>query len=123
MLGHYFQDFDTVELNNTFYRLPTLEMVRAWADAVPEGFLFAVKGNRFITHNLKFNNPQNALERFLPVVELLGKKVRANPVSDSPAMASQLERLETFLSLLPRHHYYAFELRDRAGCAHPCSTF
>ena len=52
--------FDTVELNNSFYRLPTIEAFAAWRDAAPSKFRFAVKGSRFLTHNKKLKEPEQA---------------------------------------------------------------
>src|SRR5438270_485858 len=75
MLKFYLQHFDTVELNNTFYRLPTLEALAQWRDTVPEGFIFAVKGSRFLTHNKKLKEPEQALQNLLPLVERLGRKL------------------------------------------------
>ncbi|MEA2570514.1 MAG: hypothetical protein QOI24_2515 [Acidobacteriota bacterium] len=57
MLAHYLRDFDTVELNNTFYHLPKEESFDAWRDATPRDFLFAVKGSRFLTHLIKLKDP------------------------------------------------------------------
>src|SRR5690242_12317080 len=62
MFQLYTEHFDTVELNNSFYRLPSAETFSAWRDAAPAGFVYAVKASRFITHNLKLKNPQNALD-------------------------------------------------------------
>ena len=74
-LSYYLEHFDTVELNNTFYRLPTFEAMNAWRENTPENFLFAVKGSRFITHNLKLSRPENAIQNILPRAETLGKKL------------------------------------------------
>ena len=58
MLAYYLRDFDTVELNNTFYQLPKEESFDAWRDSTPRDFLFAVKGSRFITHMIKLKDAQ-----------------------------------------------------------------
>src|SRR5438270_5587967 len=75
MLAYYVQHFDTVEINNSFYRLPTEKAVQMWRDSTPPGFLFAVKASRYITHNKKLSDPQSALKTFMPVVEILGRKL------------------------------------------------
>ena len=112
MLGLYVRDFDTVELNNSFYRLPKPETMRAWRDAVPEGFVFAVKASRYITHNLKLKNPQNALDKFLPVAAELGVKLGPILFQTPPSWKVNVGRLEEFLGALPRELRYAFEFRE-----------
>src|SRR3954463_10165033 len=61
---HYATRFDTVEINNTFYRLPEAPTFATWARRAPPGFLFAVKASRFLTHMKKLNDPAEPLERF-----------------------------------------------------------
>src|SRR3954452_9679088 len=65
----YRTQFPTVEINNTFYRLPTLKMVEGWAEKAPAGFLYAVKGSRFITHMKKLTNLNGALKKFFDHIE------------------------------------------------------
>lgn len=65
MFEFYQRHFDTVELNNSFYRLPTAEAFAAWRDAAPSNFIFAVKGSRFLTHNKKHKDPEQALQNLL----------------------------------------------------------
>ncbi len=112
MFDFYAQRFDTVELNNSFYRLPSEETFRAWADAAPKGFTFAVKASRFITHNLKLKNPQNALDNILSRAEVMGKKLGPLLFQLPPRWKKNVERLEEFLSALPRYHRYVFEFRE-----------
>ena len=112
MLSHYIQHFDAVELNNTFYRLPKLTALQSWRDNTPPDFCFAVKASRFITHNKKLKDPQNALDNLLPlVVEGLGPKLGPILFQTPPFWQCNLERLEQFLAALPRELRYAFELR------------
>src|SRR5689334_12696731 len=73
MLGYYAQHFDTVELNNTFYKLPDETSVAQWRDSSPEQFEFAVKGSRFLTHMKKLKDPAAGLERFFSRADLLGR--------------------------------------------------
>lgn len=119
MLGLYMREFDTVELNNSFYMLPKPATVLAWRDAVPENFVWALKASRYITHNLKLKNPQNALDKFLPIAEMLGKKLGPILFQLPPKWKVNLQRLEEFLSLMPRHHRYAFELREPSWMCAP----
>jgi len=62
-LGYYAARFDTVEINNTFYRLPDAAAFTAWKHGVPPGFLYAVKGSRFLTHMKKLKDPEEPLDR------------------------------------------------------------
>src|SRR5207237_4665178 len=75
MLAYYQQYFDTVELNNSFYRLPTEEAFIAWRESVPKDFVYAVKASRFLTHHIKLKDPKQALINLLPRAELLKKKL------------------------------------------------
>lgn len=112
MLEFYFQHFDTVELNNSFYKLPTVEAFENWRQATPACFRFAVKASRFLTHNKKLNEPQSALENFLPRVEALQEKLGPILFQLPPRWRVDVQRLEEFLRALPRHHRYAFEFRE-----------
>ena len=63
-LSYYAKDFDTVEINNTFYNLPVADYIKRWHSEVPDDFLYAVKANRYITHIRKLKDPSRALEKF-----------------------------------------------------------
>ncbi len=112
MLEFYYEHFDTVEINNSFYKLPNVGTFACWREVTPPGFLFAVKASRFITHNKKLKDPQNALENFLPRAEALGKKLGPILFQLPPHWKMNLERLEEFLQALPRYHRYTFEFRE-----------
>jgi uncharacterized protein YecE (DUF72 family) len=112
MLDEYIRHFDTVEINNSFYRLPSEDALRAWRDSTPDNFLFAVKASRFITHNKKLSDPQSALEKFMPRAEILGHKLGPILFQLPPQWKMNAERLESFLRMLPKRHRYAFELRN-----------
>ena len=112
MLEHYLHDFDTVELNNTFYQLPKESSFDAWRDATPPDFLYAVKGSRFITHMIKLKDAERGLINFLPRAERLGEKLGPILWQLPPGWKVNLERLESFLRVLPPEHRYAFELRN-----------
>ena len=112
MLDFYIRYFDTVELNNSFYKLPSAETFRCWRESTPPGFCFAVKASRFITHNKKLKDPENALENFLPRAAALGDKLGPILFQLPPRWRVNVERLEAFLSVLPRRHPYAFEFRE-----------
>jgi uncharacterized protein YecE (DUF72 family) len=112
MLDAYLQHFDTVEINNSFYKVPSEETFACWRDATPRGFLFAVKASRFITHNKKLSDPENALANFLPRAEALQKKLGPILFQLPPTWRVNVDRLDEFLSVLPRSHRYAFEFRN-----------
>jgi len=112
MLEHYVQDFDTVELNNTFYQLPNESTFDTWRASTPRDFLFAVKGSRFITHMIKLKDAQRGLTNFLPRAERLRGKLGPILWQLPPGWKVNVERLEEFLSLLPRRHRHTFELRN-----------
>src|SRR5256885_9710896 len=98
MLRYYLKHFDTLELNNTFYRLPTLPALDAWREAVPDDFVFAVKASRFLTHNKKLKDPQNALDNLLPRAKRLGRKLGPILFQLPPKWKINLERLNEFLA-------------------------
>ena len=113
MLAYYLERFDTVELNNSFYRLPKIETMAAWRDATPRNFVFAVKASRFLTHNKKLKEPEHALNNFLPRAEALGKKLGPILFQLPPKWMINRERLEEFLQALPPYHRYTFEFREQ----------
>ncbi|MFB3813656.1 MAG: DUF72 domain-containing protein [Terriglobales bacterium] len=114
MLEFYLRHFDTVEINNSFYRLPSEETFAGWRQQTPPGFYFAVKASRFITHNKKLNDPENALANFLPRAEALREKLGPVLFQLPPNWNANLERLEQFLRVLPKgkRRRYAFEFRN-----------
>ena len=112
MLDFYARHFDTVELNNSFYRLPTAAAFDCWRDATPENFLFAVKASRFITHNKKLKDPENAIDNLLPRAVHLGKKLGPVLFQLPPKWRVNSERLRNLLRILPRDIRYTFEFRE-----------
>jgi len=112
MLSWYMQRFDTVELNNSFYHLPTEAAFTAWRETTPASFCFAVKGSRYITHRKKLNDPAEALARFMEPVESLGSKLGPILFQLPPNWSCNVERLSDFLEGLPPSHRYTFEFRD-----------
>jgi len=114
MLEFYIRHFDSVEINNSFYRLPSEDALEDWRDSTPPDFLFALKASRFITHNKKLNDPQSALEKFFPRVEILGRKLGPILFQLPPSWNVNPERLEAFLRMLPKRRLYVFEMRNHA---------
>lgn len=107
----YTTQFPTVEINATFYRLPTLKMVRGWRDKAPDGFVFAVKGSRFITHILKISGASKGLRKYFSRLKPLAE--RTGPVlwQLPPFMKRDVQRLERFLKILPKNYCHAVEFR------------
>jgi uncharacterized protein YecE (DUF72 family) len=112
MLAWYMERFDTVEINNSFYRLPSPETFDAWRRATPPRFCFAVKGSRYITHRKRLKDPKPALERLMPAVDVLGPKLGPILFQLPPRWSRNLERLAEFLAALPKRRRYTFEFRD-----------
>ena len=111
-LNFYARHFDTVELNNPFYRTPSAETFVTWRKSTPLGFTFAVKANRHFTHNKKLKDPQPALDHFVELVDKLGRKRGPVLFQLPPHWRLNLERLSDFLSSLPKKHRYTIEFRE-----------
>jgi uncharacterized protein YecE (DUF72 family) len=112
MLEFYSQTFDTVELNNSFYRLPTETAFDGWRQSTPANFVFAVKASRFLTHQKKLKDPESALRNFLPRASRLSNKLGPILFQLPPRWQVNLGRLEVLLETLPRDLRYVFEFRD-----------
>lgn len=112
MLGFYMQRFDTVEINNSFYKLPSKDALAAWRDAAPREFLFAAKGSRFLTHMKKLKDPEAGVARFMEHIEVLGSKLGPILFQLPPFWTANVERLDHFLHVLPRRRRYGFEFRN-----------
>lgn len=111
-LAYYAARFATVEINNSFYRLPAAATLRAWAGATPPAFRFAAKASRYLTHMKKLKDPEPALAAFLPRIEELGARLGPILFQLPPRWHADPARLEAFLAALPAGHRYAVELRD-----------
>ena len=112
-LDYYAGYFDTVELNNPFYRQPERKTFEKWRRAVPDGFVYAVKLNRFITHIKRLNVERDSIERSYGTMAGLGPKLAAVLVQLPPRMKFDEERADRFFSLVaPRRRRHALEPRD-----------
>src|SRR5436190_15050124 len=100
-LEYYARQFDTVEINNSFYRLPDEGMFTRWHARVPAGFLFAVKASRFLTHMKKLKDPDEPVDRLFGRARELRTKLGPVLYQLPRQMAKNLERLERFLAVLP----------------------
>jgi uncharacterized protein YecE (DUF72 family) len=111
-LDYYARQFATVEINNSFYRLPSLATARVWRDVTPAGFTFAIKASRYITHMKKLRAPRQSLRAYLALTRALGKKCGPLLFQLPPRWRCNPERLAAFLRALPKSRECAFELRD-----------
>ena len=113
-LKFYAGHFATVELNNSFYRLPSESAFATWYDSSPANFTFAVKVSRFITHIKRLKNTEEAVERFITRAKILGEKLGPLLYQLPPNMHRNDEVLESFLSTLPRGMKHVFEFRHQS---------
>jgi uncharacterized protein YecE (DUF72 family) len=114
MFAFYYERFDTVELNNTFYCLPKAAGLERWRESSPANFCFAAKGSRFITHMKKLKDPEAALGKYFDAIDELGEKLGPILFQLPPGWNFDEERLSAFLQALPTHHRYAFEFRNQS---------
>jgi uncharacterized protein YecE (DUF72 family) len=111
-LEYYAQHFDTVEINNTFYRLPESSSFEEWRRRAPRGFEYAVKASRFLTHMKKLKDPDGPIARFFDRAHYLGRAFGPVLFQLPPRWPVNLERLATFLDALPSRRRYAIEFRE-----------
>jgi uncharacterized protein YecE (DUF72 family) len=111
-LEHYAATFDTVELNNSFYRLPEADAFASWARRVPDGFLFAVKASRYLTHLKHLREPREPLGRLWSRAERLGDRLGPMLYQLPTRWRWDGERLGQFVQALPRGRRQAIEFRD-----------
>jgi uncharacterized protein YecE (DUF72 family) len=98
----YAESFDTVELNASFYRLPSADQFASWKKRTPSGFAFAVKGSRFVTHVRQLQGVEEAVSTFLEHARGLGRKGSVTLWQLPPSLECDVDRLGAFLKLLPR---------------------
>jgi uncharacterized protein YecE (DUF72 family) len=110
-LEYYAERFDTVELNATFYGLPEARTFQRWASLAPDGFVFAVKASRYLTHVLKLREPREPVERLMERSVHLDDHLGPILIQLPPTMEIDLERLEETLAAFPRSVRIAVEPR------------
>ena len=114
MLRFYGEQFRTVEINNTFYRMPSEKVLVQWGERVPDGFRFVLKASRRITHMQRLKNVDDPLSYVVNNASLLGAKLGAMLFQLPPNMKRDMERLTAFLDLLPEGWPAAFEFRHES---------
>ncbi len=110
-LEHYAERFDTVEVNNSFYRLPKPETFASWRSRLPDGFVMTVKVNRYITHLKQLHDPVEPVRRFLDAAAPLKERTGPLLVQLPPSLAVDHDRLSYALDQFPAAYRVAVELR------------
>lgn len=109
---YYATLFDTVEINNTFYRLPPVTTVEAWAAQAPAGFTYALKLGAFGSHRMKLRDAASWLPNHMDRADRLGDSLGPTLVQLPPRWKRNTERLNEFLSVAPKRVRWAVELRE-----------
>ncbi|MFQ3786422.1 DUF72 domain-containing protein [Halomonas sp. A29] len=110
--GHYAGQFDTVEINNTFYNLPQAGTLDKWKKIAPAGFEYALKFSRYGSHMKRLKDPEQSLGAFLEMAQRLGKHLGPILVQLPPNWKARPERLDAFLAEAPKQYRWTVELRD-----------
>jgi uncharacterized protein YecE (DUF72 family) len=118
-LAFYADHFESVEINNTFYKVPGKATLALWRKSVPESFIFSVKASRYITHMKKLKDSKRPLFSFLKKIDALDEKLGPVLFQLPPNWAVNAERLQMFLRILPGDYRYAFEFRDTSWFCSP----
>jgi len=111
MLGFYASRFPTVEVNNSFYRIPSDKVLMGWAERVPPDFRFVLKASRRITHNSRLAGEDGSLEYFLRAINPLGDRLGPTLFQLPPTFKKDAVRLRDFLARLPKRWMAAVEFR------------
>lgn len=109
---HYARHFDTVEVDGTFYRVPSREVFAAWRAQAPRGFAYALKFSRYATHRKKLRDPERTIGYFIARSEALGDRTGPLLLQLPPRWGADPERLQAFLAKAPRRLRWAVEFRD-----------
>jgi uncharacterized protein YecE (DUF72 family) len=113
-LAYYARHLHSTEINNSFYRLPSEAVLADWLERVPDGFVFAAKASRYITHMKKLKDPEDTLPPLLTRIGRLGDKLGPLLFQLPPNWHRNTERLARFLDKLEPGHRYSIELRDQS---------
>jgi uncharacterized protein YecE (DUF72 family) len=111
-MNYYLNFFRTVEINNSFYRLPSRDTFENWRKSVPDDFIYAVKGSRFITHMKKLKEPKEHFANFIEKVDGLQEKLGPILFQLPPRWNYNSDRFKSFLDALPDTYRYTFEIRN-----------
>ncbi|HKU17624.1 MAG TPA: DUF72 domain-containing protein [Steroidobacteraceae bacterium] len=114
MLPYYAERFPTVEINNTFYRMPNAKLLEGWSAQVPERYKLTLKAPQRITHQKRLRDCADDVKYFLEVAGTLGPKLGAILFQTPPYLRMSLEVLDGFLEMLPAGLCAAFEFRHKS---------
>ncbi len=112
MLHFYAQRFPTVEINNTFYRIPTESVLRGWAEQVPESFSFVIKAPKRITHDQRLKECGDLLAYLFNVTSTLGERLGPLLFQLPPNFKKDVPRLKAFFEAMPERRRVAVEFRN-----------
>jgi uncharacterized protein YecE (DUF72 family) len=121
-LDFYAQHFPTLELNNTFYHLPTEKALNNWYDSSPPGFIFSVKVSRYITHIKRLKDCKEEIDKFMSKVAILKEKLGPLLYQLPPGLHRDDDKLADFLAILPRGHKHVIEFRHASWFAEDIYT-
>lgn len=111
-LTYYGECFNSVEINGSFYKLPSKKTFKQWKKQTPGDFVFTIKASRYITHMKKLKDPGEPVKKFFDGIETIEEKMGAVVFQLPPKWNCNTDRLAGFLKALPGGHRYAFEFRD-----------
>ena len=114
MLAYYASRFDTVEINNTFYRMPEEKTLAKWAGDVPPTFTFVLKAPQRITHQKRLSGAEDEVRHFFAIAGVLGEKLGPVLFQLPPYARKDAEKLQSFVNILPRRLRVAFEFRHES---------
>jgi uncharacterized protein YecE (DUF72 family) len=113
-LSFYASQLNSVEINHTFRRFPTVQLLSSWAEKTPESFVFSLKMHQSVTHRARLRSVGKSVEEFLKAAEPLGPRLGAILFQLPPYFHANLDRLKDFLKELPPGHRYAMEFRHES---------
>ena len=117
MLPFYAEHFGSVEINNTFYRMPEAKTLEKWASEVPDDFTFVLKAPQRITHQKKLTAADDDIRQFLDVSAVLGPKLGPLLFQLPPYFRKDTDKLRALLALIPRERKVALEVRHDSWVA------
>ncbi len=114
MLSFYAEQFSTVEINNTFYRMPQKSVLEMWEKQVPKEFRFSIKAPQRITHIKRLKEVEDDNKYFIDVIKTLGKKLGIVLFQFPPYFKKNIELLQNFINIFPKNISAAFEFRHES---------
>lgn len=119
-LPHYASEFDTVEVNNTFYRLPPASTFQTWREQTPAGFVMSIKASRYLTHMKRLREPEEPVQRLLAAAAQLGSRTGPLLLQLPPTMRADEGLLRAALEAIGGRVRSAVEFRHPSWMAEPC---